>query len=53
VILTGTTLVTASLMYLAERHIQPDKLGTIPDAMLVGDRDARDPQGANAMGVVV
>jgi voltage-gated potassium channel len=33
VILMGTTLVTASLMYLAERHVQPDKLGTIPDAM--------------------
>jgi voltage-gated potassium channel len=33
VILIGITLVTASLMYLAERHIQPDKLGTIPDAM--------------------
>ncbi len=23
----------ATLMYLAERHVQPDKLGTIPDAM--------------------
>jgi voltage-gated potassium channel len=33
VILIGTTLVMASLMYLAERHVQPDKLGTIPDAM--------------------
>jgi voltage-gated potassium channel len=33
VILVGTTLVTGSLMYLAERHVQPDKLGTIPDAM--------------------
>jgi voltage-gated potassium channel len=33
VILIGTTLVTASLMHLAERHVQPDKLGTIPDAM--------------------
>ncbi|HMK79384.1 MAG TPA: cyclic nucleotide-gated ion channel [Xanthobacteraceae bacterium] len=33
VILTGTTLVAASLMYLAERHVQPDKLGTVPDAM--------------------
>jgi voltage-gated potassium channel len=33
VILIGTTLVAASLMYLAERHVQPDKLGTIPDAM--------------------
>jgi voltage-gated potassium channel len=33
VILIGTTLVTASLMYLAERHVQPEKLGTIPDAM--------------------
>jgi len=33
VILMGTTLVTGSLMYLAERHVQPDKLGTIPDAM--------------------
>lgn len=33
VILTGTTLVAASVMYLAERHVQPDKLGTVPDAM--------------------
>ena len=33
VILIGTTLVTASMMYLAERHVQPDKLGTVPDAM--------------------
>src|ERR1041385_3628849 len=33
VILIGTTLVTASLMHLAERHAQPDKFGTIPDAM--------------------
>ena len=33
VILIGTMLVTGSLMYLAERHVQPDKLGTIPDAM--------------------
>src|SRR5581483_1480832 len=33
VILTGATLVAASLMYLAERHVQPEKLGTVPDAM--------------------
>ena len=33
VILIGTTLVMASLMYLAERHVQPDKLGTVPEAM--------------------
>jgi voltage-gated potassium channel len=33
VILIGTTLVMATLMYLAERHVQPDKLGTVPDAM--------------------
>jgi len=33
VILIGTTLVTATMMYLAERHAQPDKLGTVPDAM--------------------
>jgi len=32
-ILIGTALVAAALMYLAERHVQPDKLGTIPDAM--------------------
>ena len=32
-ILLGTALVAAALMYLAERHVQPDKLGTIPDAM--------------------
>ncbi len=33
VILIGTTLVAASLMHLAEGHVQPDKFGTIPDAM--------------------
>ncbi len=33
VILLGTTMIAGSLMYLAERHVQPDKLGTIPDAM--------------------
>jgi len=33
VILIGATLVAASLMHLAERHAQPDKFGTIPDAM--------------------
>jgi voltage-gated potassium channel len=33
VILIGTTLVTASLMHLAERHAQPERFGTIPDAM--------------------
>jgi voltage-gated potassium channel len=32
-ILLGTALVAAALMYLAERHVQPDKLGTIPDAL--------------------
>jgi voltage-gated potassium channel len=33
VILAGTSLVMASIMYVAERHVQPDKLGTIPDAL--------------------
>ena len=33
VIMFGSTLVAASAMYLAERSVQPDKLGTIPDAM--------------------
>lgn len=33
VILTGTTLIAASLMHLVEGRLQPDKLGTIPDAM--------------------
>ena len=33
VILVGATLVAASLMHLAERHAQPDRFGTIPDAM--------------------
>lgn len=33
VITAGATLVSASLMHLAEGHVQPDKLGTIPDAM--------------------
>ena len=31
--LAGTTLLAASLMYLAERHAQPEKFGTIPLAM--------------------
>lgn len=33
VMFIGSTLIIASAMHLAERHIQPDKLGTIPDAM--------------------
>lgn len=33
VILFGMTLITASVMHLAEGRVQPDKLGTIPDAM--------------------
>ena len=33
VILAGTTLVSASTMYLVERDAQPEKFGTIPDAM--------------------
>lgn len=33
VILAGTTLMTAAFMHLAERDAQPDKFGTIPDAM--------------------
>ncbi len=33
VIWIGATLVTACIMHLAERHAQPDKCGTIPDAM--------------------
>lgn len=33
VILLGATLMSASLMHLVERHVQPDRLGTIPDAM--------------------
>jgi voltage-gated potassium channel len=33
VILAGATLITASFMHLAERSVQPDKFGTIPDAM--------------------
>ncbi|MDC7787196.1 cyclic nucleotide-gated ion channel [Rhodoplanes sp. TEM] len=33
VIFFGTTLFAAVLMYLAERHVQPDRLGTIPDAI--------------------
>jgi voltage-gated potassium channel len=32
-ILFGATLITASFMHLAERDAQPDKFGTIPDAM--------------------
>jgi voltage-gated potassium channel len=33
VILLGATLVAATVMHLVERHVQPDKFGTIPDAM--------------------
>ncbi|HEY7385089.1 MAG TPA: cyclic nucleotide-gated ion channel [Beijerinckiaceae bacterium] len=33
VILMGTVLIAASLMHLAEHEAQPDKFGTIPDAM--------------------
>jgi voltage-gated potassium channel len=33
VILCGITLLAAAVMHLAEGRIQPDKLGTIPDAM--------------------
>jgi voltage-gated potassium channel len=33
VILAGTTLMSASMMYLVERGAQPDRFGTIPDAM--------------------
>ena len=33
VIQFGATLIAASLMHLAEGRVQPDKLGTIPDAM--------------------
>jgi voltage-gated potassium channel len=33
VILIGATLVAASIMHLVEGQVQPDKFGTIPDAM--------------------
>jgi voltage-gated potassium channel len=33
VILLGATLVSATAMHLVERHAQPEKFGTIPDAM--------------------
>lgn len=33
VILIGATLFAASLMHIAERHAQPERFGTIPDAM--------------------
>jgi voltage-gated potassium channel len=33
VILLGTTVIAAALMHIAEGKVQPDKLGTIPDAM--------------------
>ena len=33
VILFGTTLIAAAAMHLVEGRVQPDKLGTIPDAM--------------------
>jgi len=33
VIMAGITLITAAAMHLAEGRVQPDKLGTMPDAM--------------------
>src|SRR5205809_946740 len=33
IILLGATLVAASIMHVVEGHAQPDKFGTIPDAM--------------------
>jgi voltage-gated potassium channel len=33
IILVGATLIAASIMHLIEREAQPDKFGTIPDAM--------------------
>jgi voltage-gated potassium channel len=33
VILAGTTMISASMMHLVEAHAQPEKFGTIPDAM--------------------
>jgi len=33
VILAGATLITATFMHLVERDVQPEKFGTIPDAM--------------------
>lgn len=33
VILIGATLIAASVMHVVERHAQPDKFGTIPEAM--------------------
>jgi voltage-gated potassium channel len=33
VIFLGATLFSAALMHLAERHVQSDKLGTLPDAI--------------------
>ena len=33
VIFIGATLVAATIMHIVERHVQPEKFGTIPDAM--------------------
>jgi voltage-gated potassium channel len=33
IILVGATLIAASIMHLIERNVQPEKFGTIPDAM--------------------
>jgi voltage-gated potassium channel len=33
VILTGATLFAAAIMHMVERHAQPERFGTIPDAM--------------------
>ena len=32
-ILIGATLLAAAAMHIVERHVQPEKFGTIPDAM--------------------
>jgi hypothetical protein len=41
VILTGAVLLFASLLFAIEHTVQPEKFGTIPQAMVVGDRHPR------------
>ena len=58
VILLGATLVAASIMHVIERHAQPEKFGTIPDAMwwaivTLGTIGYGDVVPATALGRVV
>jgi voltage-gated potassium channel len=58
IILMGATLIAASVMHLIERNVQPDKFGTIPDAMwwaivTLGTLGYGDVVPATALGRIV